>query len=913
MHHSRSLLVAAAAVASFTTIAAAQTGLKLRNGVVPDTYVDVPYAKTLLPGTGLTVEAWVTYDGSALGSGVRWPTIVRQNTAPGSESYVLRIDAALTSIRRLKFGVRTGLGFKEAFLDLGANELKAWTHVAGTFDGRFVRLMVDGIERVSLDIGSRTALVDAGGTLRIGNGDLLIPGAEAWDGEIDEVRLWPYARTAAEIASTMTLAMTGVPGEVSTWNLDASPRDSSAANHGTDVNQPPYATNALRLATAPATAATFGLASAGCAGTPAIGTSSVAYLGNDAFAVVTVHAATSPGGIGLHGVSLSRLSSPVVLGNAQIWVIGQILVGIPLTPEGLIRLDWKIPEDPTLAYAKLYVQQVFAQQGCTREPFATAGLSITLTPQSALQLVGTPTPSGTSVEPTAVVRATFDQPLDPATVNPTSVTLNDGFRDLEGAVDYDASTRSIVFTPAIRLGLLGTYTLTIRRLLLKAASGARLGSDVIHTFTVRDGTLWTPAVELDPNSTTRWDSVTQAASASGTTLVAWHNNNDIWVRRYEPGNPISALFTPKTQLDTTAGSTPVSTPFATMASSGQGYVAWIQGADVFAAHYLPGPGWSTPFAISLTPNGSLVRNASIAVIESGHALACWIEQPTNRATQKLVASHFDPALARWSTPATLAQASGSTFRTTRAAVTRTSRPELVVLLQNGNDLEAWQRSSSGGTWTGRKLNVTPGRPATFGDALALADGRLLVAWHEDPYTPTSKLEPMANMLDQTGSWGTPLALSTNPGAVRMPPRLSESAGGQVLHAVWSRDGGSEEVMDEATGDPRQPWNKVFPGARQVRLSSGCSKVTKATSMAAGGGTGFSAFFSWIEHNEDSCVSSVWVDRNVPGTGWVKALLSTGGTKNIDLGGSTSAIGETVLVWTEEPSSGSPRLLVRVFR
>ena len=77
-----------------TAIAPAQLGIKLQNGT--QTYIEVPYNATLVPQTGITVEAWITYDESKLGTGWRFPTICRQNPVAGKESFWLRVDGSPT-------------------------------------------------------------------------------------------------------------------------------------------------------------------------------------------------------------------------------------------------------------------------------------------------------------------------------------------------------------------------------------------------------------------------------------------------------------------------------------------------------------------------------------------------------------------------------------------------------------------------------------------------------------------------------------------------------------------------------------------------------------------------------------------------------------------------------------------------
>ncbi|MCB9883512.1 MAG: LamG domain-containing protein, partial [Planctomycetes bacterium] len=198
-----------------------------------DNYLDVPYDPTILPQTGITVEAWVTYDSSTLGAGNRWPTIVRQNPTPQSESYMLRVDAGSTANNNLRWLVRTTNGVVTADWAFAVGALNGWSHVAGTFDGTKLELIVNG--NVVSTSNATGNLVDQGGPLRIGNGDLSSPGAEAWAGDVDEVRLWPFARTAAEIQSTMMAQLESVPGLVSTWNLNGNFVDTSGSNTATQI------------------------------------------------------------------------------------------------------------------------------------------------------------------------------------------------------------------------------------------------------------------------------------------------------------------------------------------------------------------------------------------------------------------------------------------------------------------------------------------------------------------------------------------------------------------------------------------------------------------------------------------------------------------------------------------------------
>ncbi len=69
--------------------------------------IDVPYNAALMaPPAGITVEAWVTYDGSTLSSLNRFPTVVRGRDT-SNWSYFLRVNAGSTNVRQLRWAVRT--------------------------------------------------------------------------------------------------------------------------------------------------------------------------------------------------------------------------------------------------------------------------------------------------------------------------------------------------------------------------------------------------------------------------------------------------------------------------------------------------------------------------------------------------------------------------------------------------------------------------------------------------------------------------------------------------------------------------------------------------------------------------------------------------------------------------------------
>ncbi len=344
----------------FAIAAPAQNqGLVLANGTTG--HLDVPYSPTLTPRGGITVEAWVTYN-SVLGTGWRFPTIVRMDPTPNTGSYFLRVEAGNTLSNRLRWWVGTTNGTFAIDWFFPAGTLANWTHLAGTYDGSTLRIFANGVQVVQ---GAASgALLDTNGALRIGSGDLTIVGGETWNGELDEVRVWPVARSAAAIASTMNLRLSTIPGEVSTWNLDGDALDSSGNNHGAAFGAAAFAPNSLvqQLVASPGLFA-FGNAS-GCTPTGLAVPVALANVGNAGFGFAGTRGPASS--IGLLLVSLAALPVPVNVLGIDVFVdpgAGVLLTALA-TPLGTSQVPFAIPADPMLSGVALYSQFAWLDGSC---------------------------------------------------------------------------------------------------------------------------------------------------------------------------------------------------------------------------------------------------------------------------------------------------------------------------------------------------------------------------------------------------------------------------------------------------------------------------------------------------------------------------------------------------------------------
>lgn len=210
-------LLAAAAFSGAASSAHAQTpGCNALELTRSPSYVRVGHNNALIPNR-FTVEAWVQLAANFPNRG----TILRKESAiAGRESWLLRIEG-----RRLNFSIRGSSGFVATISPSTARiPTGVPVHVAASWDGATTRLYIDGRRVASRSARVGTPIRTAG-DLRIGQGNL--QSVEQFLGRLDEVRIWNTVRTDAEISSFRARIVSGLPGQVASYSLDRSFRDSS--------------------------------------------------------------------------------------------------------------------------------------------------------------------------------------------------------------------------------------------------------------------------------------------------------------------------------------------------------------------------------------------------------------------------------------------------------------------------------------------------------------------------------------------------------------------------------------------------------------------------------------------------------------------------------------------------------------
>jgi hypothetical protein len=360
-----------AALALTAPLDAQGLALSLTNGVLGG--AEIPYSPQAIPQTGITLEAWITYDDATIIPGWSHPTIARQRVGGGGEAWFLRVNAGNSRATRLSFAIQRNAGILDwCEWTFTPGQLLAWTHVAATYDGAFQRLFVNGTEVAAVARPGAVPLLDQGGALHIGKGD---PGStlsyyEVWNGSIDELRLWPFARTQAEIQRTMNLALSSMPGLVSTWSFDQSDfADGSSTLHGTAFGTPGFVPGAPALLPAAFPGVlSAGAGTPGCLGSIHATVGSLPQSGNAAFALVAHRFPTAAPVAMLFGPSISP--NPIQIAGLSLWpdLTSPASFLLPATrdPLGTARFGIPIP-------LGLPVGSTFAAQFLALDPCGPAG------------------------------------------------------------------------------------------------------------------------------------------------------------------------------------------------------------------------------------------------------------------------------------------------------------------------------------------------------------------------------------------------------------------------------------------------------------------------------------------------------------------------------------------------------------
>jgi hypothetical protein len=167
--------------------------------------------------TGLTIEGWINIDqympfGDATGNPifVKEPTFSSPYYNYGFILMVLNEQHYQGHYRRLAFGLNFG-EYGDTHIGLHSDHevpLHEWHHLAGTWDGSNMKVYIDGVLDGTYDVSALGPFYDPASLMHFGA--RLMGNQYAFHfGDIDDARIWDYARSESEIRETMYKEITG--------------------------------------------------------------------------------------------------------------------------------------------------------------------------------------------------------------------------------------------------------------------------------------------------------------------------------------------------------------------------------------------------------------------------------------------------------------------------------------------------------------------------------------------------------------------------------------------------------------------------------------------------------------------------------------------------------------------------------
>lgn len=151
------------------------------------------HSSVQISGTQITLEAWIKP--SSFGPNVWSNNIIDKESWSPQQGYMLRCGSS----GKVNFNLGSNNAWNELTTSTTVLTTNTWYHVAGTYDGSYMRIYINGVctDSISKNISFNDATAN---NLTIGDNSQV---GRNFAGSIDEVRIWNIARTKAQIQAGM--------------------------------------------------------------------------------------------------------------------------------------------------------------------------------------------------------------------------------------------------------------------------------------------------------------------------------------------------------------------------------------------------------------------------------------------------------------------------------------------------------------------------------------------------------------------------------------------------------------------------------------------------------------------------------------------------------------------------------------
>lgn len=193
-------------------------------------YPDQGNQSALEPQTNMTIEAWINMS--------QLPSV------KGNSNYVVHKLYENTPWYSYLLGVNTSNKLSFDWVNTGLSEFSVtsntsiatsvWTHIAAVKNGTSMYVYINGVNDSSNTVNATGTLLEAGGELYISTFNAL-----SFAGKIDDVRIYDYARTPAQILEDMAAGQPANKSPVASWDFNE--------NNGTTAYDSSVSQNNLTL------------------------------------------------------------------------------------------------------------------------------------------------------------------------------------------------------------------------------------------------------------------------------------------------------------------------------------------------------------------------------------------------------------------------------------------------------------------------------------------------------------------------------------------------------------------------------------------------------------------------------------------------------------------------------------------
>ncbi|HKO53170.1 MAG TPA: Ig-like domain-containing protein [Polyangiaceae bacterium] len=477
-----------------------------------------------------------------------------------------------------------------------------------------------------------------------------------------------------------------------------------------------------------------------------------------------------------------------------------------------------------------------------------------------------PKDQATDGEPLGVIRVSFSEPLDPASVTAASVQIKDSAgTPLDGLLTYADAVAT--FRPKGRMQLLGSYTVNVAQAVTDADK-TPMEQPFKSSFSVRDG-VWGRGESSLTTGTGGFDrGMLVLASDGGGRAVA------VWAQASDAGPPV----------------------------------------EIFASLFNQGKGWGTPLKVNT--NAVTCARPSVSMNASGNVIIGWIEetnlttttQPYSLQARRLIGGTWDKTSTRIDVAST-------------AAYQIEPKNVAVALAANGHSHVAWSSSVNNttttpsvieygvfarhadavGTWDASVTPLSNMQAASGASAPALAFDGESNGFAAYQLTTGSPSKTNTHVFRFTTKWGSSAVASGAGDGIAAPVGLGINAAGDAV-ASWARATAIDATntnYDLMASSYNKAWNVP------VVISTAKTKFVPGPTLATATWTGASFLVAWAQSG--GTPNHIYATE-YKGTAWgTTAIISDGNHSSFVPWLTADGGGNALAVWhqvSDSPASGS---------